>query len=147
MTRTGLHLMLSTARMVLAVTMNMPQSVSLHVPATISMKNIMVVFLIVVMLLHASIRITVGVTSGVWVQHGIWQKKTLSVNTIGSTCWSWRLLSVSRVMTTSIIRDIQTTIRIWISSRLAGLTVYSLMVCSTTRGAKISLGKHPIHSM
>ena len=88
--------MLSTARMVLAVTMNMPQSVSLHVPATISMKNIMVVFLIVVMLLHASIRITVGVTSGVWVQHGIWQKKTLSVNTIGSTCWSWRLLSVSR---------------------------------------------------
>ena len=34
-----------------------------------------------------------------------------------------------------------------ISSRLAGLTVYSLMVCSTTRGAKISLGKHPIHSM
>ena len=41
-------------------------------------------------------------------------------------------------MTTSIIRDIQTTIRIWISSRLADLTVYSLMVCSTTRSKDIT---------
>ena len=54
----------------LAVTMNMPQSVSLHVPATISMKNIMVVFLIVVMLHHVSLPITVGVISGLQVPHG-----------------------------------------------------------------------------
>lgn len=49
-------------KMVPAATMNMLLSVSSHVPAMISMKSTMQVFLIVVMLLHVSIRIIAGVT-------------------------------------------------------------------------------------